>query len=150
MENAFANRSIHMGQNIQRFRRLRKMSQAVLALELEEKRNKSFSQQLVSTIEDKDTIDDEELLQQIAEILETSKEAIKTLDWDMAIKIMDNNYTNHNSRFSGAINQPINSTIHQSFNSLDKLVEFFEKEKTELNREIQVLKKEIECLKKDR
>jgi hypothetical protein len=37
--------------------------------------------------------------------------------------------------------QPIHSTINQTFNPLDKLIELFEKEKAELRAEIERLKK---------
>ena len=140
MENT-SKRPVHVGQNIQRLRLMRGYSQSGFAHKLEQKRNKSVSQQLISDIEDREVIPDEELLKQIAEILEVSPEALKNLDWDTAINIIGNTYTNNNHEQSGAINQPINPTINQTFNSLDKIIELFEKEKAELKAEIERLKK---------
>ena len=37
--------------------------------------------------------------------------------------------------------QPIQSTIHQTFNPLDKSIELFEKKKAELKAEIEKLKR---------
>jgi len=140
MENNSAKRPVHVGRNIQRFRLIRGLSQAGLAHQLEDKRNKSFSQQLVSDIEDREAIPDEELLQQIAEILEVSPEALKTLDLDNAINIIGSTFTYNDQ----SINQPINPIIHQTFNPLEKLIELFEKEKAELKAEIEELKNELQ------
>ena len=138
MEN-ISKRPIHVGHNIQMFRLIRGYSQAGFAHQLEQKRNKSVSQQLISDIEDRETIVDEELLKQIAEILEVSPEALKTLDLDSAINILGNTFTNHDysqQQFATHIhNQQIYST------PLDKLIELFEKEKAELKAEIERLKK---------
>lgn len=141
MENK-ANRPIHVGRNIQCLRLFRGYSQSGLAFQLEQKRHKPVSQQLISDIEDRETIQDEELLKQIAEILQVSSEALTNVDWDMAINVIGNTYNNHNHEQSGAINQPINPTIHQTFNSFDKLIDLFEREKNELKAEIAQLKNE--------
>jgi hypothetical protein len=58
------------------------------------------------------------------------------LDLDNAINIIGSTFTNNDQ----SINQPINPTIHQTFNPLDKLIELFEKEKAELKAEIERLK----------
>lgn len=145
MENT-SKRPVHVGHNIQRFRLIRGYSQAGLAHELEEKRKKPVSQQLISDIEDRETIADEELLKQIAEILEVSPEALKTLDIDSAINVIGNTFNNNSSPIIQ--HQPLQSTINQTFNSpLDKLVELFEKEKGELKKENERLRKEVEKLR---
>jgi transcriptional regulator with XRE-family HTH domain len=123
-----------VGKNIQKFRLIRDKSQMDIAVELEEKRHKPVSQQLISDIENRETIEDEELLQQIAEILKVDAETLKTLDWDAAINIIGNTF--HDHAF-----QSIYSTIHQTINPLDKLIELFEKDKAELKAEIAKLKK---------
>lgn len=133
-------RQVHVGQNIQRFRLIRGYSQAGLAHQLEQKRNKPVSQQLISDIEDREVIADEELIKQIAEILEVSPEALTTLDMDAAINVIANNFHDNSSPIIQ--HQPVQSTIHQTFNSLDKLIELFEKEKAALRAEIERLKKE--------
>lgn len=139
MENTSAKRPVHVGHNIQRFRLIRGLSQAGLAYKLEEKRNKSVSQQLISDIEDRESIADNELLQQIAEVLEVSPEALKTMDMDAAINLIANNFSDNSSPIIQ--HQPVHSSITQNFNQLDKLIEFFEKEKAELKAEIEGLKK---------
>lgn len=143
MENTSAKRPVHVGHNIQRFRLIRGLSQAGLAYKLEEKRNKSVSQQLVSDIEDRESIADEELLKQIAEVLEVSPEVLKNVDVESAINVIGNSYSNTGHENSAQINQLIgNPTINQTFNPLEKLIELFEKEKAELKAEIERLRKE--------
>jgi transcriptional regulator with XRE-family HTH domain len=110
------------------------MSQTDLATELEEKRHRPVSQQLVSDIEGRESIEDEELLRQVAEILHVTPEALTTLDLDNAINVIGSTFNDHSM-------QPIQSTIHQTINPLDKLIELFEKEKAELKAEIERLKK---------
>jgi transcriptional regulator with XRE-family HTH domain len=129
----------HVGRNIQKIRLFRSMSQTDLATELEEKRHRPVSQQLVSDIEGRENIEDEELLRQIAEILHVTPEALTTLDLDNAINVIGSSFETKD--YANAINQPISSTIHQTINPLDKLIELFEKEKAELKAEIEKLKK---------
>lgn len=139
-------RRVHQGQNVQKLRILRNMSQADLAVELEEKRHKPVSQQLISDIENRETIEDDELLKQIAEILKVDSDVIKNLNWDAAITVIGSSFTTNDQ--APAINQAIQSTINQTFNPLDKLIELFQKEKDEFKSEIQQLKKENEELRK--
>ena len=134
MEQNFAKRPVHHGQNIQKFRIIRNMSQTDIAADLEAKRGKPVSQQFISDIEKKEKIEDEELLKQIAEILNVDKEVLKNMDLDSAINIISNTFTNN--QFAGY-------TVNHNpvFNQLDKLIELFEKEKAELKAEIERLKK---------
>lgn len=140
METISAKRQIHVGQNIQKFRNIRNKSQLDMAIELEEKLGKAVSQQLISDIEKRETIEDE-LLKQIAEILKVDDEVLKNLDWEDALNIIANNFQDY------AIQQ-INYKNVVNNNPLDKLIELFEKEKAELKNENQQLKKEVEELKK--
>lgn len=133
MEQTFAKRPVHMGQNIQKFRFIRNKSQGDIAIELEEKRGKPVSQQLISDIEKRETIDDEELLRQIAEILKVDPEVLKTMDWDAAINVVSCTFRDNSNAAH---------TVHQVINPLDKLIELFEKEKAELKAEIERLRKE--------
>jgi transcriptional regulator with XRE-family HTH domain len=133
----------HVGRNIQKIRLFRSMSQTDLATELEEKRHRPVSQQLVSDIEGREVIEDEELLRQVAEILHVSPEALTTLDLDNAINVIGSTFNDHAM-------QPIQSTIHQTINPLDKLIELFEKEKTELREQNEQLRKEIDKLRKSK
>lgn len=132
-------RPVHVGHNIQKFRLIRGISQSGLAHILEQKLGRSVSQQLVSDIEDRESITDEDMLNKIAEILEVTPEALKNVDFETAINIIGTTFTTKDQ--SPAINQPIHSTINQTFNPLDKLIELFEKEKAELKAEIEKLKR---------
>jgi transcriptional regulator with XRE-family HTH domain len=138
MENTSSNRPVHVGHNIQKFRLIRGLSQAGLAHMLEEKMGRTVSQQLVSDIEDRETVDDEEMLKRIAEVLEVTPEALRNVDLDAAINIIGNSFHENST-------QQINykNTVHnqQTYNPLDKLIELFEKEKAELKAEIEKLKK---------
>ena len=106
---------------------------------LEEKMGRTVSQQLVSDIEDRETVDDEEMLRKIAEVLEVNPEALRNLDLDAAINIIGSTFHDNSM-------QPIKSTIN--INPLDKLIELFEKEKAELKEENERLKKELTKKKK--
>jgi transcriptional regulator with XRE-family HTH domain len=103
-------RPVHVGHNTQKVRLFRGLSQTGLAARLEEKRHRPVSQQLVSDIEDRETIEDAELLRQIAEILEVTPEALKSLDWENAINVIGNTF-NNNDGSVGNFNLPI---YHQS------------------------------------
>ena len=134
METSFAKRSIHVGRNIQKFRLLRDKSQGDIAADLENILHKPVSQQFISDLENKETIEDDELLKQIAEILKVDSEVLRNIDLDAAINIISNSFTNN--QFAGY-------TVNKNpvFNPLDKLIELFEKEKAELKAEIERLKK---------
>jgi transcriptional regulator with XRE-family HTH domain len=131
----------HVGRNIQTIRYIRGISQADLGVQLEDRLNRPFSQQLVSDIEGRENVDDENLLKQIAEILKVTPDALQNMDMDNAINIFG-------STFNDQAMQPIQSTIHQTINPLDKLIELFEKEKSELKAENERLRKELTKKKK--
>jgi transcriptional regulator with XRE-family HTH domain len=132
----------HVGRNIQTFRFIRGLSQTGLAAELEERLKKPISQQLISDIESREDILDDELLAQIAEILKVSPDALKKLDMESAITVVGNTFNNNDGSLQN-YNLPIyhNSTINQTYNPLEKLIELFEKEKAELKAEIEKLKR---------
>ena len=161
-------RNIHHGRNVQKFRLIRDKSQVDVAVELEELLRNPVSQQFISDLENKEVIDDEVVLKQIAEILKVDMGVIKHLDWDAAITaigssvakkdrenkaviddqvlkqsaaitIVGSSFTTNDQ--APATNQPIQSTINQTFNPLDELSEMFEKEKAELKAGIEKLKK---------
>jgi transcriptional regulator with XRE-family HTH domain len=136
MESIQSKRPVHVGQNIRKIRIFRNLSQAGLAAELEEIRHKPASQQLISDIENRESIEDQELLEQIAEILKVTPETLTSLDLDNAINVIGSTFNDYSM-------QPIHSTINQTINPLDKLIDLFEKEKAELKAEIERLKKKI-------
>jgi len=143
-------KSPHVGRNIQTIRLIRGMSQLQLGADLEERLHRPFSQQLVSDIEGKQEIEEEELLRQIADILNVTPEALENLDLNNAISVIGNTYNNNDHSTQ---NQPFyhQATVHQTFNTpLDRLVDLFENEKTELKAKIAELEAEVAALKKSR
>jgi|SRR5579863_1353500 len=128
----------HVGRNIQTIRYIRGISQTEMGVQLEDRLNRPFSQQLISDIEGRQGIEDEELLRQIAEILKVEPEALKNLDFESAINVIGNTFTNNDYSY-----QQFATHIHneQTHNPLDKLIELFEREKAELKVEIEKLKK---------
>jgi transcriptional regulator with XRE-family HTH domain len=129
----------HVGRNIQTIRYIRGISQSDLGVQLEDRLNRPFSQQLISDIEGRENIEDEDLLKQIAEILKVEPEALRNLDLNNAINVIGNTFTSH--EYSTQVNQPLYPTINNTINPLEKLIELFEKEKAELKAEIEKLKK---------
>jgi transcriptional regulator with XRE-family HTH domain len=131
----------HVGRNIQTIRFIRGKSQMELGVELEERLHRPFSQQLISDIESRQEIEDEELLRQIAEILKVTPEALENLDLNSAINVIG-------SSFKDQAMQPIQSTINQTINPLDKLIELFEREKAEFKAEIEKLRDQLNKVRK--
>ncbi|MFC0317392.1 MULTISPECIES: helix-turn-helix domain-containing protein [Olivibacter] len=125
-----------IGPKISRVRELRGMKQEALAIEL------GMSQQAVSAMEKKDTIESE-LLAQVAEILGVTPEAIENFDEDNVINYFntfnDNSFSNSNGTFSAT---------NCTFNPLDKLVEAYEENKKLYERLLEAEKEKIAYLEK--
>lgn len=113
MEAIKRNRTIHIGQNIARVRGLRGVKQETLANEL------GISQAEFSNIENSVTVDDN-LLNQIAEILNVPSEAIKNFDENLAIYYINN-------KIESSTIQEHGHGIHQVFSPIDKVVELYER-----------------------
>lgn len=105
---------VHQGRAVKRIREILQVKQETLASEL------GISQQSVSLLETKETIDPE-TLEQIAKTLNVSVEAIKNFNEEAAIYNIQNNYEGSTINSS-----PLNAT-HCTFNPLDKYVEVVEK-----------------------
>ncbi len=105
---------VHQGRAVKRIREILQVKQETLASEL------GISQQSVSLLETKETIDPE-TLEQIAKTLKVSVEAIKNFNEEAAIYNIQNNYEGSTINSS-----PVNAT-HCTFNPLDKYVEVVEK-----------------------
>ena len=100
----------HIGRKISRIRELRGMKQETLAFEL------GISQQAVSKIEQSEKIE-EDKLEQIAEVLGVTKEAIEKYSDEAVFNNIQNNYDGSVIHGGPTIN-------HQcTFNPLDKLLE---------------------------
>jgi transcriptional regulator with XRE-family HTH domain len=105
---------VHQGRAVKRIREILQVKQETLASEL------GISQQSVSLLETKETID-LETLEQIAKTLKVPVDAIKNFDEAAAIYNIQNNYEGSTINAS-----PVNAT-HCTFNPLDKYVEVVEK-----------------------
>jgi len=140
-------KTVHVGRNIQKFRILRGYSQGGLAGMLEEKRKKPVSQQLISDIEDRAVITDEELLQQIAEVLNVTPDILKTWDIDAAINIYSNTFDGHSVGGQQINYHPIDKVVEIYEKQKAELKELYETQKAELKEEIKELRREIEQLK---
>ena len=102
----------HIGRKIGRIRELRGMKQEALAMEL------GISQQSVSLIEQSEAIE-EEKLEQVANALGVTAEAIKNFSDEAVFNIIGNTVTNHDNSSLFAY-QP-------TFNPIDKIIEQSEK-----------------------
>jgi transcriptional regulator with XRE-family HTH domain len=124
--------TIHIGRKIGRIRELRGIKQEVLAAEL------GVSQSAVSLIERSETID-EEKLQQVAQVLGVTAEAIKNFSEEAVINIISS--TLHDN--AGSVNN--NCTLN--FNPMDKLLEVIEENKKLYERLLQSEREKVELLK---
>jgi len=128
-----AEKTIHIGRKIGRIRELRGIKQEFLASEL------GVSQQSISRIEQSETVE-EDKLQQIAQVLGVTAEAIKNFSEEAVINIISS--TLHDN--AGSVNN--NCTLN--FNPMDKLLEVIEENKKLYERLLQAEKEKIELLKK--
>jgi transcriptional regulator with XRE-family HTH domain len=125
---AMPNHKVHEGRNIKRFREMLGIKQEALAFDL------NMSQQAISLIEQKETIDTP-LLQKISALLKIPVEAIQNFDEEQAVNVIANTFGDHTS-----LNSPNFGTI--TFNPIEKVMELFERllaserEKVELMKEI--------------
>jgi transcriptional regulator with XRE-family HTH domain len=117
--------SIHIGRKIGRIRELRGIKQEYLASEL------GISQQSISKIEQSETVE-EDKLQQIAQVLGVTAEAIKNFSEEAVINIISS--TLHDN--AGSVNN--NCTLN--FNPMDKLLEVIEENKKLYERLLQAEK----------
>jgi len=102
----------HIGRKIVRIRELKGMKQETLAAKL------GVSQQTISRIEQSEEVDTERL-QQIADALEVSIEAIKNFNEEAVINHMNNIHNNHDSS--------VNAVIYYQLSPIEKIVELYER-----------------------
>ena len=113
---------LHLGKNIARIRELKGMKQEALAVEL------GVSQQAVSVLEQKETMDKEKL-EEVARALGVSPEAIKAFSEEAAMTIINSNAFSDSSsnNFSGSSFNGNGYNYQPTFNPLDKVVELSSK-----------------------
>ncbi|PQJ11948.1 transcriptional regulator [Flavipsychrobacter stenotrophus] len=100
----------HIGRKIEKIRTLKGIKQDTLAAKI------GMSQGTYSKIEQSATID-EAKLKLIAEALELSVDAIKNFNEDAIVNHIQNNYDS----------SVVNSQINYQFNSIEKIVELYER-----------------------
>jgi len=117
------------GYNTKRLREILGVKQEELADKL------GLSQQTISKIEQKEIIEDD-MLEKIAKALNIPVQSIRDFSEDSALNIISNSFTSNDSSTLNAIN-------HQcTFNTMDKIVELFERllkaeqEKVQLLQEV--------------
>lgn len=136
-----AERHIHQGRNVKRFREMLGLKQEALALEL----GGDWNQKRVSLLEAKETIEPE-LLSEVAKALKVPEEAIKNFDEEKAIYNIQNNYEGSNS----GVNSVAVTNYQCTFNPIDKLIEVYEENKKLYEQLLASEREKIELLKKDR
>jgi transcriptional regulator with XRE-family HTH domain len=124
--------TINIGRKIGRIRELRGIKQETLASEM------GVSQQSISRIEQSETVE-EDKLQQIAQVLGVTAEAIKNFSEEAVINIISS--TLHDN--AGSVNN--NCTLN--FNPMDKLLEVIEENKKLYERLLQSEREKVELLK---
>ena len=97
------NEKIHHGRNVKRFREMLGLKQEGLAYELGD----DWNQKKISSLEQKETIDDA-LLEQISKALKLPVAAIKNFDEKTAINIIADTVNNHDQSASVFYNAVIN------------------------------------------
>lgn len=122
---------VHEGRNIKRFREMLGIKQETLAYELGE----GWTQKKISQLEAKERIE-EDILQQVAEILNVSPEAIQRFSEESAINIISS--TLHDQAGS----------VHYNFNPIDKLVEAYDENKKLYERLLEAEKSKVEYLER--
>ncbi len=125
------NHKIHEGRNVKRFREMLGIKQDALAFDL------NMSQQAVSQIEQKETID-AALLQQIADILKLPVEAIQNFDEEQAVNIISNTFNEKSFENAFANNCTFN------FNPIEKMIELYERMLQQQREMIEKLERLIE------
>lgn len=121
-----SDRVIHQGRAVKRIREILGKKQEELASSL------GITQQAVSLLEGKETLDNK-LLEDVAKFLHVTPDVIRNFDEDAAVNIVANTINNHDQ--SAVINyQP-------TFNTVDKIVELYERMINEKNEKIASLER---------
>jgi transcriptional regulator with XRE-family HTH domain len=128
---------IHEGRNIKRFREMLGIKQETLAYELGE----GWTQKKISQLEAKERVE-QDILEQVAKILNISPEAIQRFDEDNVLSVISNTFTSHDTSTLNAIN------FNCTFNPLDKLIEAYEENKKLYERLLEAEKSKIEYLER--
>ncbi|HEX2608002.1 MAG TPA: helix-turn-helix transcriptional regulator [Flavisolibacter sp.] len=132
-------KAIHIGRNIKKIREFRGYRQDFLASEL------GISQQTMSDLEAREKVNEEQL-EKIAQILNTTPEYIKNFDED---KVITNNYYNQEGSFpnnQGSYLQSFNREC--TLNPIDELLKLVNENKELYERLLKAEKEKNELLEK--
>jgi len=105
-------KTVHQGRNVKRFREMLGIKQEALAMDL------GLTQQAVSTLEQKEVID-ERILADVAALLKVPVEAIKHFDEEKAVNIISNTFNQGSFLNTG-------STPTFNVNPIEKLIQLHE------------------------
>ncbi|SDF96084.1 Helix-turn-helix domain-containing protein [Pedobacter terrae] len=117
METTDNTNNVHIGQNIKRIREIKGIKQETLAIEL----GGEWNQSKVSLLEGRESIE-EDLLKQVAEILNVTPEMIEKYDEKTV-----NNFFSNTFHDTSVNNGPLGYVYQCTFNPLDKVVELYER-----------------------
>ncbi|PWG81973.1 helix-turn-helix transcriptional regulator [Pararcticibacter amylolyticus] len=121
----------HIGRKISRIRELRDMKQDALAIAL------GVSQQTVSAMENKETIE-RELLEQVAKILGVTPEAIENFSEEAVFNIIGNTFSDHSQN---------NNNYLCTINPLEKIIALYDEKVALLERLLQSEREKTEISK---
>ena len=128
---------IHQGRNVRRFREMLGIKQERLAFELGEE----WSQKRVSLLEQKEVIE-QDILDQVARILNVPTEAIKNFDEETAIHNIQNNYDNSVIHAGPTVN------FQCTFNPVEKWIQAMEENKSLYERLLKSEQEKVQLLQK--
>lgn len=131
------NSTIHHGRNIKRFREMLGIKQEAMADAL----GADWSQKKVSLLEQREKVE-EELMRQVAAVLNVPVEAIEKFDQEFAVNIISNSFTAHDQATGFIYNQ------NPTFNPLDKLLEVMEENKKLYERLLESEREKVALLSK--
>lgn len=112
-----AEKIVHQGKNVKRFREMLGMKQDALALAMGD----DWNQQKISLLEQREVIDPS-ILEQVAEVLKINPEAIKNFGEESAINIFSNTFSDFKDNASASA-----MNYQCTFNPLDKVLELYER-----------------------
>jgi len=112
-----AEKNVHQGKNVKRFREMLGMKQDALALAMGD----DWNQQKISLLEQREVLDPS-ILEQVANVLKINPEAIKNFGEESAINIFSNTFSDFKDNASASA-----MNYQCTFNPLDKVLELYER-----------------------
>lgn len=129
-------KTIHQGRNVKRFREMLGIKQEAMAMEL------GLSQQSISTLEQKELID-EKILADVAALLKVPVEAIKNFDEEKVITIIANTVNNNDNATGNAL-----FMYQPSINPVEKWMEALEENRSLYERLLKAEQEKVALLER--